>query len=195
MKKFIALTTALVAAMVAQAASVEWTSGSLRTAKQAQSDITGITAYYYVINQATYNELANKSPEQIYYTYFNEDGSAKEGAATPNATVTANAFGVANWEQDNVNVASLENNTEYVVAIYQAKSEFGGTYALASVAYATFDPEADPEFAEAVGGSFDGIGTAAYASASGHWTAVPEPTTVALLALGLAAVGMKRKVA
>lgn len=31
--------------------------------------------------------------------------------------------------------------------------------------------------------------------ASSSWTAIPEPTTVALLALGLAAIGLKRKVA
>ena len=52
-------------------------------------------------------------------------------------------------------------------------------------------------YGDATGGTFDDIGVNAYAaavSAGGGWTAVPEPTTVALLALGLAAVGMKRKV-
>lgn len=194
MKKFIALTVALGAALVAQSAQVEWSSGGLGTAIANQGDITGVTAYYYVIDKDAATTLGNLSQSDLYYTYFNEDGTQKAGAASPNATVAANAFGVANWTQDNPTLDS--DNTAYVVAIYQAKSEFGGTYALASVASATFDPAAESGFDDPVSGNFDGIGTSAYAANSGgSWAAVPEPTTVALLALGLAAVGMKRKVA
>lgn len=191
MKKFTAFALALVAAAVSQAATVEWSSGDLGALAAQHADITGVTAYYYVISdEADYTRLSALNSDQLYAEYFNEDGTAKIAATE---TVTANAFGVANWEQEDASTP-----TAYVVAIYVAKSDFGGSYALASTAYAEFDNESawgDPSGGNFDGGANDGIAGAAFVANGNSWAAVPEPTTVALLAIGVAAVGLKRKIA
>ena len=184
MKKLFILFLAALVAGLTQAVQVEWSSGELN--ELLPGDAQSVTAYYIVLDATAAEQMKGKTSEEIYYTYFNEDNTLKTGVS-PNATVEMNSLGGASWSQDIGN-----NSSAYVVAIYKADSVWGGSYALATVA--TYDENGgeceDPDVS-----TNDDIAGTAYTNNSSSWVAVPEPTTVALLALGLAAIGLKRKVA
>lgn len=206
-KGFISFAVASLA-LFAQSATVDWTSGDLSDAILGQSDIKSITAYYYVLSDQTalesaYNQSGGYTTQDLQQ-FFNDDGTLAEGV-TASAQERVEVDMSKSPKQANYTQSGVTED-EYILAVYVAKSTYGGSYALASVGYVDIDRDSvvgsagenDPGYN--VSSSYvSGMGADAYAYEStlpgGGWTAVPEPTTVALLALGLAAVGMKRKVA
>lgn len=189
MKKLFVLFLAALVAGLTQAVQVDWSSGDLNDI--LPGDAQSVTAYYIVLDATAAEQMKGKTSEEIYYTYFNEDNTPKADAwpkgENMTATVEMNSLGGASWSQD-----IGDNSSAYVVAIYKADSVWGGSYALATVA--TYD-ENGGEFEDPDASTNDDIAGTAYTNNSSSWVAVPEPTTVALLALGLAAIGLKRKVA
>ena len=201
-KSFALVLAAFSLTLVAHAATVEWTSGDLDVS--SLEPISSVDAYYYVINGDSASELASKFVSGNWSTsdLVDNKGNLKSTYAKDVTTTASSPSDVTVAKNGNIYTANWNQNftgtDEYVVAVYVANTVYGGSYAVATIGHYEADPSNVLEGYNTQTSSFSGIGEEAlnYAAQSGSaWTAVPEPTTVALLAIGLAAVGLKRKIA
>ena len=184
MKKTIMMIAITAIATMTQAAVINWQSGNILLPTSATNGawLTGanvakdqVTAYYFVITSAQYNDAS-----------FKADVTAGMLGQTFNLTAADNSVNssgslatkTANWTgQGSYNVGE----TGYMLAIFVLEDYLGQDWFIVNTGKATISASG---MAETVG---------SLASSIGVWTPVPEPATMALLGIGIVAVGLRRR--
>lgn len=166
MKKFLLITAVIAMAGLVQAATVQWK-------VNGTADISGQTVYLVLAGDvpasiSSLDDIINASFDNGVITKYSR---AYYASGTVETTVAAGA------------------TSSYTIYFIDTESN---SYLAAGTGSVTAYGESDPQVvATGATPTYTAPGGAGWVSLG----AVPEPTTIALLALGLAAVGLKRKVA
>ena len=180
MKKIMMFAVAAICAVAAQAASIEWGSGTMYlpggTTKAGKGDVAG---YVYILTASDYNSLDLSNSKSVYDTY-----KAKTAAQTGSSSKT----GIVNMTTTGYNVG----DTVYALLIYETAGT-DGQYILAKGYDTINDVGTQSNLAS---GGLAATGTS-WAPKSGGDTpggGTPEPTSGLLLMIGAGVLALRRRV-
>ena len=193
MKKLMIAAVAALLAVVSNAASVKWASGTIYTASNAEGTSgsgtsyranTGtrlVTAYLYTLTADQYATALTMSTADLYSNYSST-------AAT--ATKTSTAMGLADITQSGLPDGSTEApQTVYGLVLYVDTAT--------AAAYDGVDAFVKSYVGSATWQNTTGANLSNLASSQANWTAVgaavPEPTSGLLMLLGMAGLALRRR--
>ena len=193
MKKLMIALAAVVLATVVNAATVNWQSGTIYVASNAEGTTgsgtsyranTGtrlVTAYLYTLTADAYATALTMSTADLYNTY---------SSTTATKTQTSTAMGIANIAQTGLPDGSTESpQTIYGLVLYVDTAT--------AAAYDGVDAFVKSYVGTATWQNTTGANLTMLATNQANWTAVgasvPEPTSGLLMLLGMAGLALKRK--
>ena len=189
MKKLIVFAS-LLAAVAVQASTVDW-------GISKQTTLAGYNVA--IVDSSVITALIGGASPYADEASMNADIAAGKAYSAAGLASALTSVGTVNGK-GTLATKSVENAGENLTAILWTGTPADGgkfLYGTFSTSGFTYDKPATPPGTLYItpSGLSEGTFTAATYTQSGGQDPIPEPTTVALLALGLAAVGLKRKVA
>ena len=179
MKKLMILAAAVVATVVANAAAVNWNSGTIALPSGSQAGKGAVTASLFLVDATTYATYAAYTDaaalsDAVYAAY---------GSTVATATKTSTAKGAANMSYGDYSAGT----TVYAVLLYTA-TEDSKDYWMGNYATATLESAQNVDVSN-LANALGGTGSATAWSTA----AVPEPTSGLLMLLGMAGLALRRR--
>jgi len=170
MKKMMMMLGVLLIAGISQAAAVQWTTGTIKAPNPDGSFGANIGA---------------TSGAYLATVFFFVDNAGSAGAAFPGVTGNTDNTTVALGSAlSGTTSDSFTGGNVYWAQVYVTSLPESGTYYTMTSELVSFT-------APLTGNA--GVNFATLGAMPTEWTVVPEPTSMALLALGVAAVGLRRR--
>ena len=188
MKKLIMAVAVCCAAVAVQAASVKWDSATLYTPTADGGSTTtkigaNATGYLFTLTEAEYNS---------FLAAYNDSGDMSTVWDTYKDSLTGGTASSSRSSAVLITTTADVGDTVYAAVIYTTTATFDGAekdFYIANIGTGTVGSDAGISIGNL--GNFylgDNAGTA-----TGGWTAVPEPTSGLMLLLGVAGLALKRK--
>jgi len=180
MKKLMMALVAVATVAVANAATIQWNSGTIynKAGTKANAKTAVVSATLYSLTADQYASATSMTLAELYKAAT--DGTYGDALKSQNS----NAFGLANISQSVTGGSTEKPVTYYGLVVYTDSVSDGGPWLKTSVQSVSFQDD-----------GVSTLGNLAVNAASWATASVPEPTSGLLLLLGMAGLALKRKIA